>query len=413
MTATLESSTAILKTAYESGVPKLTYTSFKMAASLVKRTDHKDDFLSVPLQTELPQGSSVDMPTALAGAAQGNYVRFKVGRVEHFGVARIKGQALRVAEKSQGSLIDLWTNEIDGILMTEMENIEVYAFGNGSGVRGAITGSTASTSITLSRAEDVTKFALNMRVQAVSNSTLSPTLRNGTATITGINRSQDTATLTAASAWNGVILGFQSGDYLVRAGDYAAAGTKKVIAGLQQLFEGGDAPSTLHELVRTTDPVRLAGQTKSFSNVQLEDAITDALADVASSGGRQPDVFWCHPKVLSRWKKQVSSKVVYERVQRPSAVPGVSFSGIRIEADDGSVDIMTSPYCDIDQGFLFQSSSVKLATAGEAPMILDFDSLNFLRVASDDAYEVRTGLYGDTYTNNPLSGYRLTGLRPA
>jgi hypothetical protein len=45
--------------------------------------------------------------------------------------------------------------------------------------------------------------------------------------------------------------------------------------------------------------------------------------------------------------------------------------------------------------------------------ILDFDDNQFLRVASDDAYEVRVGTYGNMYTDRPLDSIVLTNFGTA
>lgn len=53
-------------------------------------------------------------------------------------------------------------------------------------------------------------------------------------------------------------------------------------------------------------------------------------------------------------------------------------------------------------------STWKLYSAGGAPMPLDFDSLKMIRMATDDAYETRIGLYGEFGDRLPVNSARGT-----
>jgi hypothetical protein len=187
MTATLAASTAILKVRYPEGkLPAATYKNTKYVAQCTKVETDGSDSRALALQHEYPQGSSSDFATALGSLKQGTYSKFTLTRVEHFGIARIKGQALKAAEGDENALVDLWKNETDGASKTELLDHEVYCFGNGTGVRGTISTGVTGTTVTLTVASDAAKFFLGMRVGAVSSATsLSPTVRAGYATITG------------------------------------------------------------------------------------------------------------------------------------------------------------------------------------------------------------------------------------
>lgn len=404
MTATLAASQAILKYRYPEGrLPKLVYEQgkFKYTSTVSKREDFSGELRVIAMQNENPQGSSADFQTALGSLAQGSYKRFLVTRVEHFGVARIKGQALKAAEGNEGALVDLWKNETDGISMTEMQNLEVYSFGNGSGVLGRVSSGQTTTTITLTVPTDAAKFALNMRVRFVSTNTLSPTVRSAgaTGTITAIDRV--TGTITAASAWNVLVPAVAANDYIVRAGDEASAGTGAVITGKQAWIPGGTAPGSLFQLDRNSDPVRFAGQAYNASGVPMEEAIIEASALVNQQGAPQPTRLWCNPRDLATFKKALGTKVTYEMADVKGTVAGVSFKGIVVEGDEERITLMTSPFVDRYAFHLDYPESWKLDTLGPAPQMLDFDGPNFLRVSSDDAYEVRFGMYGQHECSMP------------
>ncbi len=410
MTATLAASQAILKVRYPEGrLPKALYekSKFKFLNTVEKREDFTGELRMVALQNENPQGSSADFGTALGSLAQGNYKRFQVTRIEHFGIARIKGQALKAAEGNEGALVDLWKNETDGISMTEMQNAEIYAFGNGSGVLGQVASGQATATITLSVPSDAAKFSLNMRLQGVSTNTLSPQLRGGYAVVTGIDRLN--GTITVATTWTGQIPSLVANDYLVRAGDAASAGVATVLMGIQAWIAGSTA-GTLFTLDRSTDSLRLAGQVYSATGVPLEEALVEASALVNQQGAPQPGTCFCHPRDLANFKKAIGSKVTYPKASVASTVAGVSFTGIEVEGDEGRIVLLTSPFIPRNEAHLLDLDSWKLDTIGPAPQLLDYDGPNFLRVASDDAYECRFGMYGNMYTNSPYGNIRITGF---
>lgn len=412
MTATLAQSQAILKVRYPDGrLPKAVYRTFKYTSMVKKREDFRGSSRVVALQNENPQGSSADFQTALGSMQQGTYNNFSVTRVEHFGIARIKGQALRATEGDEGALVDLWKNETDGISMTETQNLEIYSFGNGSGTKGqfAVGQTFATTTVTLRNTTDVLKFALNERIQVVSDATLSPTLRTGgPARITGIDRKN--GTLTLAQNWNSYFQSLNAADYLVRAGDFASAGTAAVIMGIQGWIVGGTSPGTLFGLNRNSDPVRLAGQVHDCTGNSIEESIIDASSEVAEQGAPQPEDGWIHPRTLAKFKKALGGKVEYERAAIKSLTAGVSFRAIIIEGDDGDIKLMSSPFVSLTDLPLLNGESFTLDTIGPAPQLLDFDGPNFLRVASDDAYECRFGMYGNHYTNMPFGSIILQNV---
>lgn len=410
MSATLAASQAILKVRYPDGrLPKEVYdrAKAKVVGIVEKREDFTGDFRVVALQNENPQGSAGDVATAQGSLAQGSYKRFQVPRIEHFGIARIKGQALQAAAGNEGALVDLWTNETNGISTTELINHEIYVFGNGSATLGQITSGQATATITLATPTDASKFALNMRVMAVSDATLSPTLRSGTATITGIDRVL--GKLTVGTTWVAAIPGITATDFLVRAGDAAAAGVATVLMGIEGWIAGSTA-GTLFQLDRSTDTVRLAGQVISVAGLPLEEALVEASSQINQQGAPQPKLAMCHPRDLANFKKSLSTKVTYEKASVQSTMAGVSFPGIEVEGDEGRIKILTSPFIQRFHCHLLYEESWKLDSLKPAPHLQNYDGSDFLRVQSDDAYECRFASYLNFYTNMPFANAVLTGF---
>lgn len=406
MTATISGSSAVVKTLYPKGeLPKSGYQSFPMMAMAAKKTDFKGVNAVVALQTEYPQGVGIDIGTAQGALAQGTYKAFTVTRQERFAVARIKGQALKACEGNEGALVDLWKNECDGASMSLMKDLEIFWFGSGTGTRGAATFSTVTA--TLSVTSNAINFDLGMKVGAVSDNTTSPTARSGSTTITGIDRLN--GTLTSATNWTTAITGLTNGDFLLRYGDAASSGTVYVPFGLAALVEGGTSPSAIYSLTRSTDPVRLAGQTSSYAGIPMEEAIVDAdgAISVQWMGGGQK-VLLANNKDVANMKKQLGAKVNYDRAA--TSVAGVSFKSIEIEGDGGPIKVVANPFCPRNTAYLGTINFAKEMSLGPAPHLQDYDKNDFLRVATDDALEARFAYYGNRVCELPVSWYRLTSF---
>lgn len=415
MTATLAASQAILKVRYPDGsLPKALYNKAKAFASMPKREDFTGELRVVALQNENPQGLSARYADALTSLQQGTYNRFQVPRVQMFGIARITGQARDAAKGNEGALVDLWTNEMDGVSREMLMDLEIYCLGNGSGVRAQVSASAtiASATLLLRNVSDVARFRLGMRVQAVSTNTLSPTLRTGSAFITTIDRSAGTISSTGGN-WSTQITGLTVNDYLVRAGDYASAGTAFVPMGIEGWIPGGSFPGTMFQLNRDSDPVRLAGQTYDAAGVPMEEALIEASALVAAQGGDQPTLAICHPRDVANFKKALGAKVMYTRSTVKGSAGGkaeVSFSAIDVEGDDGTISLLSTPMAARNRCLLISPNTWKFDSIGPAPKLLSGDGNDFLRVAADDAYEARFGVYGNQYTNSPYSNIVITNF---
>lgn len=409
MTATNALSTAILKRRYAGGrVPKANFTDFQFVGSVQKKEDFVGDDYSLPIQTENPQGVGTTVSLAQNAAAQGTYVRFLLTRLEYFGTARIKGQALRTATtKGDGAVVDLWKNETDGITQTFLKQLEIMGFGTGNGVLGTISTGVTGTAVTLTVVEDVANFDVGMKVKLVSDTTLSPTTRAGEATITGIDRSAGTLTL-AAGNWNAIVIGATNGDSLVRSGDQAVAAAASVPSGMRQWLIGGTSPGTHKSLNRNADAVRLASQALDMTGLPMQDAIIDLESLISTQGQMSAKKLWAHPRDFRLIKKALGGKVTFPREKVASTIANLSFSAVQWEGDSGTIPMMLSPFCPRGNVFLKDMSTFALYSAGPAPQPLDFDKSDFLRVATDDAYEVRIGMYGDYGDDSPVKSARGT-----
>jgi hypothetical protein len=405
MTATNALSTAILRRRYKSGVSKAQFAQFPVIDSVDKKEDFKGDDYAIAIQTENPQGVGTSIPNAQASAAQGTYNRALLTRQEYFGVARIKGQALRTATmRGDGALVDLWTNELDGIEKSVLKMLEIFAMGTGNGVLATTSTGVTGTTVTLTVAEDVNNLDVGMRVKLVSDTTLNPTVRSGEAVITSLNRATGTATI--SGNWNASIIGATNGDSIVRAGDQATSSSNNVPAGMRQWLIGGSSPGTWKSLARDNDPVRLGSQVLDMTGLPMAEAIIDLESLVTIQGHTPKKRLICNPRDFRQVKKTLYGKVMFSS---GGGSPTIGFDGAKWQGDGGDITVLQSPFCPKQNVFLKRMDSFALYSAGPAPQPLEDDKNQILRLSTDDAYEARIGLYGDFGESAPVESARGTG----
>ncbi len=407
MTATLAGSQAALKVLYPDGeLPKSINEMFVLHKRLKKDTGFVGELAYVPIQNANPQGSSQDFARAQANIYQGNYLRMSLTREDHYGIARVTGEAAEAAVKSEGAMVDLWDNETKGIATTEMSVLATYLYGTGDGTLGTMgSGSVTATTITLAAGTNMNYFELNMTLKAVSAVGTSPTVRSGTARVTGIDRRN--RTLTTDANWDTNITGFTNTDYLVRDGDQAGSSVVNIV-GLDGYIVGGSAPGTLFGLNRNSDPVRLAGQSIDYQGWAPEDAVVDASAQAGFQGIGYPNVLVCNNIEAAALKRSLSNKIIFNR---PGGSKGeYSFSEVTIDGESGPIEVVADPFCPRNKAWLLKLDAFTLFSLKAAPHLAKYDGMEFLRRPDADAYEVRFAFYGNLKCKNPGPHVRLTNF---
>ena len=401
MTATVASSAAILKTKYTQ--PKVFWEAYEdnpSFAEIRKDTTFDGNNKVVAIQTEAPIGGGFSIGQAQANLGPGLYKNFLLTRIEDFGVARIKGQALKAAAKSTGALLDLWTREMDGIILHVTRSAAINMWRTGTGSRGQIsTGSTvASTSITLAVVQDISNFYVGMQIQASATDGGIWRAGGSYAVVQKVNRV--TGVLTSASNWSSQIAGLSTGDYLGRNGDLANGGTYLMVSGIQgwipPLASRPVTTNTWFGLDRTSDETRLAGLYLDGTNTEMQEALIEAIAMVEVEGGR-PDKIWMHPRDRANLAKELGAKVQYTKdpVKIPGSAASMSFKAMEVTLGDVDIEVMADINVPRYTCLVTQWDTWAFESIGPAPQILDFDSNEFLRVTNDDSYEVRVGYYGN------------------
>ena len=351
----------------------------------------------VAIQIETPQGGGVSVPLAQAHLQPGVYKRFQLTRQNDYALARVSGEAMKAAEGDDGTLVQLWTREMDGAILTIKRAWATQFWRSGTGSRGQISAgtNTQTNALTLNTVTDIVGFAVGMTLQATS--TDGGTLRGAGANliVTQIDRLNGILYFAGANS-QAVIAALAPLDFLLREGDNNAvihgmgAWCPQVAITNSDLFNG---------LNRYTDPVRLSGQYFNAQGMTLREMTIEAMSRIDVEGG-EPDVAWFHPRDRSTLTKEFEGKSLYFKdVETMGKIPGsdavAGFGAIEAEFDGQRLTVMSSINVPRGQVFVGQWDTVGLDTLGPFPHIIDYDTLDFVRVYNDDSFEVRVAGRGD------------------
>lgn len=400
---------AALKNLYPKGeMPDAINDQVVLHNKLSKQEDFVGESAYVAIKNANSQGIGATVATAQTADNDPSYKRFTLTRNKAFSVARIDGEAAEAAVRTEGALVDLVDDKVSGAAQTLIHDLAVWEYGAGNGIIGTISSGHGGTTLTLTSTANMNYFELGMLIVSVDGTV---TALNGNKTsaaartVTGIDRLN--RTLTINSALGGTAA---SGDHLVRASfDCETAGdVNSVFHGLRTYVEGGSSPSSLYSLTRSTDPVRLAGQTDDYAGDAMEDAVLDALAKCTIQGIGQPDTLVANPIQVAAMQRSVGGKVVYNRDQSSKA--GVGFSELVFEAPGGAVKVLSDPFCPLQVAYLLRMKDWTLWSLRKAPHMEKADGLESRVNFTDDNFEVRWKFYGAMKLTNPGCQFRLTSF---
>ena len=407
--ATTTTSAAILKSQYtQERVYWITYKNNPAIGSVRKDEAFIGDYKYVATQIETPQGGGITVPLAQSHLAPGVYKRWQLTRKNDYALARVSGEALKAAESDDGSLIQLWTREMDGAVHTIKRSWAIHFFRNGTGSRGQISSGSnvASSSITLALISDITAFSVGMTLQAAN--TDGGTLRNSgaNAVVTKIDRAN--GILTFGDVLSNYIGAVAANDYLLREGD-----NNGVILGTSAWVPSTTVTNTLfNNLDRSVDPIRLAGQPVNTQGMTLREAIIEGCARVDVEGG-EPDTVWLHPRDKATLVKELEGKSIYAK-EVSATLEGVDasigYDALEAEFDGNKMLIRSDINVRRQTGWVTDWKTWGLDTLGPFPHIVDYDTLDFVRVYNDDAFEVRVAGRGDVENLAPAYTAQLFNL---
>lgn len=345
-----------------------------------KSTDFTGDGMKVPLLIGDQQGFASNFQSAQGNITPTSQRAFFVQRVNQYTLGRIDGETIETAVANKGAFLNVMTDQVKRAKNRAMQGIATGLYGdvNGSiGTTSAVTSTTFDVPLTESY-----NFSLQMNIQAYDPA--GPTLRNGSGLVTGIDRtfSATTGRITYSGTIGSPGSPFTPGDKVCVDGTFGQS-----MSGLKAYIPdtNAEASTTLWGVNRADDVQRLAGL-RLTTSAPIEEALQSALSVQYLAGGK-PNKGFMSPIDFGNFVNSLGSKV--QRDAGDKAKTG--YDSIDIYSAAGTVKIYSDPDCPKGKVYLLQMDTWTLASAGEAPHILDYGDGQSLRVGNQDAQEFRIG----------------------
>lgn len=400
MALDLTTVTQALKEHYKNlTVQDLVYKDNPLLALMPKYERFGGENMPIPLIYGNPQRRSANFGNGKNVTSTSSLGRFVLTRAKDYSFASITGETIKATERDTDAFLRYATMEIDGAMHSLARSLAVAMYRDGTGSIGTVS-SISTGVITLTNAEDVTNFevgmVLNIFAPLSTTSTdsryLKPdsgTQHNGDLTITKVDRSAGTVTVSGTSS------AVVANDVICQKGDINAK-----VSGLEawnpRVLDANN--KTLFSQDRDIDASRLGGQRFDGSSMPIEEALIGGASLVSREGG-SPDYCFVDYATFSNLEKALGSKVVYDEAKARDV--DIGFASIALRGPKGIIQVVPDQNCQPDVAWLIQLNTWSLNTLGAAPQFLDYDGLEMLREASDDAYEVRLGYYGNVACNAP------------
>lgn len=412
---------AALKELYDDPSDYLQNLVYKMNPlfAMLPKNESPDGFagkyIPVPLVYANAGGRSANFATAIANQIATSVVSFFVYRVPNYSVVSIENELMEATTTNRGGFIEQSKLQIDTSIEQLANDLASDLFGSGTGTRGAIgtitlSGANTSVSITLSDANDVTKFEDGMVL--VASATDGGTASTDTVTLTTINRITGVLGGTSSVSPSNTLSGnWAAAGFLAVQGDTpgsnpllpqgSTAYTK--MTGLRGWLPATDPASNdnFWGVNRSADRTRLAGIFYDGGKMTIEQGLTKGISLLSREGGR-PDYIFVNPDSYSNLVLELGAKVQYVEVKHDEVE--VSFTGIKFMCPYGVATVVSDRSCPSKTAFVLQMNTWKLRTLGKAPHILTYGDrygLEGIPNAADDSLQIRVGNYGNLICNAP------------
>lgn len=377
-------------------VTDLVYKKNPFFARVKKDTKAGGKVIPIPLQYGVSQGRSASFAKAQANQTAPKLAEFMLTRATDYSTASIDNQMIEATEGDAAAFISAVKVGMDSAYRTLVLSTASGLFRSGTGSIGKIASITTGV-ITLSEALQATQFEVGMTLVAQATSD-GGTPRAALGYVIAVDRLNGTVTVSdsAQGGAAGSPTSWAANDFLAVEGD-----TNAKIKGLGAWLPVV-RPTTgdnFFGVDRSVDPSRLAGVVFDGSAMPIDEAIID-LANLCAENGGSPGDFYTNYRTYGALVKTLGTKVQY--VDFESSV-GIGFRGVRINGDDGDINVIPDHSCPAKTGFMLDMDTWTLYSVGDVPHILTYgkEGLEMIRQSSADAAEVRLGAYCNLGCNAP------------
>ena len=311
---------------------------------------------------------------------------FVITIVNDYAFGQIDGLLLERTQSDKAALVNALERETRGLLEELSVSAARDTWGIGSGSLAVVDGAPAGDVITVG-AGQAKGFEINMSIVAAATQTGGLNAGGAATIVLSINLEDETIEVTAGGV---VALSIVDGDFLFPEGDAADGGAVRKLTGVRSWIPApGDSIGSLFGVDRTTYPERLAGFRLDGTGLASKEVAIKALVAKIRSGltRAKPTQIWLHPNDLDSLTTELGAKRHYEKIDVPNA--DISFDAVAFHGPGGVLHAIDDAWLEEGVAYAIDPTSWCWSTLGEAPRIITHDGQRVLRVANDDAIELR------------------------
>ena len=382
----------------------------------------KDDFdganYAHSIMYEDPQGGSTSFNQSIANELSSSQsARLMIWRGREYQAIQILNEEIRASRSASGALLQKKAYETRRILEEMARRIDIACHNGGSGIIGSFTtgaaGTLGTTTLTLDSPGQIVRFSKGMTLQLSTTSPNDGTpaaLGNAgaTVTITGVQRSVTgtlPATITISSPLSTWVPAAAATTqyFLLRAGDGVGFGQNVLNGGVCGLKSWLPAPPPVGTAAttrfaagdsfwgfnRNVDTQRLGGCTyQAQPGEKYQVTFQNAGQELFVNGGGNEDgnmMLYVSPSDYTGYSLELGPQVRY-------ATADEGFSGFKrlmVETQAGNFMLTADPQIEPGLFYMLDRSTYYIKTLDALPHLDEADGLTALRVASNDAQEIR------------------------
>jgi hypothetical protein len=342
-----------------------------------------------PLRYTEAGGRSKTFATAQAQKKGSKGVDIVLPRKHDYSIGSIDGETMDASASDMGAFGAAATEELNTARDRLRKQLSKDILGDGSAAVGTVL-SLSTLKVTVTDFSGVSTIRVGDSVVFAANATSA--LRGAAATVTDLDRSALTFSVSADA-------GIQAGDLIFHAGDYVTASDRNAVMGLKGYFPATVGSGAFYGIPdRRVDAVGFAGHRVNGAGFTPLEGLNRLLTNVSIDS--QPDAVF----VSLRRHEQIRNLIGAARLnygERPAKgyngedVTRIGYKGIEVAYGTGIALVFALPYLEDSLAYTLTMGDLSFESLGKAPKLLQRSGDKFLTEASSDGVEFRFGYYGN------------------
>jgi len=397
MPATLTTVNAILKEVYE---PKI-QDQLQHDAVALKRIEKSSDgvvsevggkYVTFPLHTRRNSGIGArNELEALPTAGQQGYASARVSLRYLYGLVRLSGQTMELADKNYQAFASALDQEMKGLKDDLLKDQNRQVYGDGSGAVATVaTAGTVNNIVT----QTAQWAQLGMQVDVIDGTTLgnaNPTVKASNRQVTAINMATNTVTI------DGAAVAVAVGDIVVRTGS-----VNREWSGFGAIFKTGTFQNVDPTIEPSWSPVIDAN---GGTNRPLSEGLMILMNDNIRANGGKVTAMFSNLGVRRAYFNLLSQQRRYTNTTKFEG----GFSGLAFTTDQGDIPFVVDIDAPKNRVYFINEDEITLYRESDWSF-MDRDGSKFQRVIGYDAYEATMYQYSQMGTHRRNTHGLLTDI---